>query len=76
MLVQTRMLSIDPSARSRLNTVFVVDNFIGGSIGSTLAGVFWQAGGWPVLMIAAAVVTCIPLAIWFTQRNRALISER
>lgn len=71
-LVQTRMLSIDPGARSRLNTVFVVGNFIGGAIGSALAGVFWQAGGWPLLMLAAAIVIGIPLAIWITQRNRAL----
>lgn len=74
-LVQTRMLSINPSARSRLNTVFVVGNFIGGAIGSALAGIFWQAGGWPLLMIAAAVVTGISLTIWLTQRNRALISD-
>jgi predicted MFS family arabinose efflux permease len=74
-LVQTRMLSIDPSARSRLNTVFVVGNFIGGAIGSALAGIFWQAGGWPVLMLAAAVVVGIPITIWLTQRNRALALE-
>jgi predicted MFS family arabinose efflux permease len=71
-LVQTRMLSIDPAARSRLNTVFVVSNFIGGAIGSTFAALFWQLGGWPTVMIAAAVVIGFPLTIWLTQRTRAL----
>ncbi|MDH6293411.1 MFS transporter [Rhodococcus opacus] len=72
-LVQTRMLSIDPGARSRLNTVLVVGNFIGGAIGSALAGVFWQFGGWHALTIAAAVVILVPLTIWLTQRNKALV---
>jgi len=71
-LVQTRMLSIDPAARSRLNTVFIVGNFIGGAIGSTLAGVFWEVGGWPVLMFAAATVVGVALTIWATQRTRTL----
>jgi predicted MFS family arabinose efflux permease len=71
-LVQTRMLSIDPAARSRLNTVIVVGNFIGGAIGSTLAGIFWPLGGWPVLMIAAACVVGIALTIWLVHRTRAL----
>lgn len=75
-LVQTRMLSIDPAARSRLNTVFVVGNFVGGAIGSALAGAFWQAGGWPGLMLAAALVIGLPLTIWLTQRNRALRNDR
>jgi hypothetical protein len=44
-LNQTRLLSIDPATRSRMNTAFVTGNFIGGALGSALAGVLWQAGG-------------------------------
>ncbi|MCW6512979.1 hypothetical protein [Lichenifustis flavocetrariae] len=43
-LNQTRMLSIDPAARSRLNTAFVVANFIGGAIRSASAGFLWGQG--------------------------------
>jgi predicted MFS family arabinose efflux permease len=71
-LVQTRMLSIDRSARSRLNTVIIVGNFIGGAIGSALAGIFWPLGGWPVLTIAAATVTGFALTLWLVHRTRAL----
>lgn len=71
-LVQTRMLSIDPAARSRLNTLFVVGNFIGGGVGSTLAGVLWGFGGWPLLMLAGAIVVSIALTTWLLQRRRVL----
>lgn len=71
-LAQTRMLSLDAAARSRLNTVFIVGNFVGGSVGSALAGPLWQAGGWPAVMIAAAVLPGTALTVWATQRRRAL----
>ena len=71
-LIQTRMLSIDPGARSRLNTIFVVANFIGGAIGSAVAGALWPLGGWPALMIAAAVLIGLALLVWLSQRTRHL----
>ncbi|MBO0985392.1 MFS transporter [Rathayibacter sp. SD072] len=71
-LAQTRMLSIDPGARSRLNTVYIVGNFAGGAIGSALAGVLWQAGGWTALMLVAATVLGFGLTVWAVQRTRAL----
>jgi predicted MFS family arabinose efflux permease len=71
-LTQTRMLSIDRSARSRLNTVIIVGSFIGGAVGSALAGLVWPIGGWPVLMITAACVAGFALTLWLVHRNRAL----
>lgn len=71
-LTQTRMLAIDPSARSRLNTVFVVGNFLGGSVGSTLAVALWDLGGWPLVMVAAAAILAFALAVWTLQRRRSL----
>lgn len=71
-LTQTRMLSIDPSARSRLNTVIIVGSFIGGAVGSALAGVLWPLGGWPLLMVAAATVIGFALTLWLVHRTRAL----
>jgi predicted MFS family arabinose efflux permease len=45
-LNQTRLLTIRPELRSRLNTAFVFCNFLAGAAGSALAGTLWQAGGW------------------------------
>jgi predicted MFS family arabinose efflux permease len=69
-LLQTRMLSIDPAARSRLNTVFVVTNFVGGAIGSALAAVLWGLGGWTALATAAGAIIGFALVIWALQRRQ------
>jgi predicted MFS family arabinose efflux permease len=71
-LAQTRMVSIDASARSRLNTAFVGGNFGGGAIGSALAGAFWQLGGWVPVMVAASAIVTLALLTWATTRNGAL----
>jgi predicted MFS family arabinose efflux permease len=67
-LNQTRLFSIDPASRSRLNTAFVFCNFVGGAVGSGLAGLLWQAGAWPLVMSGAAVITLIALTAWFFGR--------
>ena len=69
-LLQTRMLSIDPATRSRLNTAFVVTNFVGGAIGSALASVLWDLGAWTALATAAATIIGIALVIWAVQRGQ------
>jgi predicted MFS family arabinose efflux permease len=74
-LLQTRMLSIDPAARSRLNTAFVVGNFVGGALGSALAGVLWPFGGWVALMVAAASLVGFALTVWSVHRRRALVQQ-
>jgi predicted MFS family arabinose efflux permease len=68
-LNQTRLFSIEPQSRSRLNTAFVVCNFIGGAIGSVLAGLLWQAGGWYLLTGGEAVIIIIGLIVWFLFRS-------
>ena len=43
---QTRIYSIDLSARSRLNMVYMSCYFIGGGLGSYLGALSWHAAGW------------------------------
>jgi predicted MFS family arabinose efflux permease len=68
-LNQSRLFSIAPQARSRLNTAFVACNFIGGAIGSTLAGVLWQTGGWLFVVIGAASIIGFAIAVWLFRRD-------
>jgi predicted MFS family arabinose efflux permease len=74
-LLQTMMVSINPAARSRLNTAHIVSNFIGGALGSTLAAMLWTVGQWPAIMTCSALVIVFALTLWFFQRNRALASN-
>ena len=39
---QTRIFALQPSARSRINTVYMTSYFIGGAIASALSTVLWQ----------------------------------
>jgi predicted MFS family arabinose efflux permease len=43
---QTRIYSIDPAARSRLNTVYMFCYFTGGGIGSLSGAICWHWAGW------------------------------
>nr|WP_244422602.1 MFS transporter [Ktedonobacter racemifer] len=63
---QTRVYSLDPEARNRLNTVYMVTGFIGGALGSYLGTWGWSLAGWNgvcsvgcILLVAALVVYAI-----------------
>jgi predicted MFS family arabinose efflux permease len=74
-LLQTMMVSIDPAARSRLNTVHIVSNFIGGAIGSTLTALLWQVGQWTAVMACSALVIIFALTLWLCHRKRGLTAS-
>jgi predicted MFS family arabinose efflux permease len=68
-LNRARLFSVDPTARSRLNTAFVANSFVWGAIGSSLAGVLWQLGGWHALMLGGGALFGFALIVWLTQRR-------
>jgi predicted MFS family arabinose efflux permease len=72
-LNQTRLFAVDPAARSRLNTAYVTGNFIGGAIGSALAAVLWQAGGWTAVLVGGSAILGFALTVWLVGRRGALI---
>lgn len=43
---QTSIFELCPSASNRVNTIFMTTYFVGGSLGTLLAGICWDAGGW------------------------------
>jgi len=59
---QTRIYSIDPAARGRLNMVYMATYFTGGGLGSWLGAVCWHLAGWwgvcgfGIAVICAAIV--------------------
>lgn len=43
---QTSIFELCPGASNRVNTIFMTTYFIGGSLGTFLAGLGWEHGGW------------------------------
>jgi predicted MFS family arabinose efflux permease len=60
---QTRIYGILPEARSRLNTVYMVMYFLGGSIGSALGAYGWKLAGWNGVCAAGLVLSLAALAV-------------
>lgn len=54
---------LQPKARGRINGLFVGIFFIGGAIGSLLAGIAWAWGGWNAVCATGAVFGFIALAV-------------
>lgn len=69
-LNQLRVLNIDPERRSRINSAFVTSNFIGGAIGSALAGALWPIAGWRGISLAELVLIAAAAIVWFCNRHR------
>ena len=67
-LTQTRLFNLSQGERSRLNTVFVVNNFIFGAVGSALASLLWSLGGWAYVMMATIAVCAAAFIIWMISK--------
>ncbi|MCE4542339.1 MULTISPECIES: MFS transporter [unclassified Caballeronia] len=56
---QSRIYALKPEARSRVNTVYMVAYFIGGSLGSAAASLAWHAMGWTGVCLAGLAATAL-----------------
>jgi predicted MFS family arabinose efflux permease len=61
---QQLIFGIDPSARSRLNTGYMVTYFIGGAVGSATTGLAYGTGGWNAVIILGFCYSGAGLALW------------
>ncbi|WP_256358058.1 MFS transporter [Bacillus sp. sid0103] len=67
---QTRIYSLIPEARNRLNTVYMVSYFLGGSLGSTLSGYAWSLWKWQGVCLTGGLMILIALIAWATHRTK------
>lgn len=62
------VFALHPEARARLNTALMGTMFLGGAVGSALATLAWQTGGWPFVSLLgtafAGVATVLQLIAW------------
>lgn len=60
---QTIVFSSHPEAANRLNTVYMVSYFVGGSIGTLIAGRVWETHGWTGVVWAGTVIVILCLLV-------------
>jgi len=78
---QQLIFGIDPAARSRLNTGYMVSYFIGGAIGSATTGLAYAAGGWSSVILLGVGYSGAALLLWLagtaiTLGRRRTVGER
>ncbi|MFC3562134.1 MFS transporter [Pedobacter jamesrossensis] len=61
---QTRIYTLIPEARNRLNTIFMSVSFIGASCGSALGLWLWGRGGWNLFCYGIAGIVLINISIY------------
>ena len=66
---QTSIFELCPSASNRVNTIFMTTYFIGGSLGTFLAGSFWHVGGWAGVAAVGATLTLCSLSLTLFTRK-------
>lgn len=67
------IFALRPEARARINTVFVGTMFFGGAVGSALAVLAWQVGGWAAVTVIGLVLAGLATAlqVWSYWRRNA-----
>ena len=58
---QTTIFGLAPAERSRVNAIYMVAYFLGGGLGTAVAGQAWQHGGWPAVCVAGAVFAALAM---------------
>jgi predicted MFS family arabinose efflux permease len=68
--------TLDETAHSRINTVYMTMYFIGGALGTAAGVACWQAGGWQLvtlqLLLWSVVAGLLAAAGYRTQKRRAM----
>jgi len=78
---QTRIYSLPLAAHSRLNTVYMVSYFVGGSMGSYLANYAWRTWQWNgvcsagLLMLAVALTTFCWTSFFSKEKPTVVIAK-
>ena len=67
---QTIVFSTHPEASNRLNTVYMVSYFIGGSAGTFLGGIAWQYYGWNGVVSVGSLLILLCLSIHMLLCNK------
>ncbi|NRT16788.1 putative MFS family arabinose efflux permease [Flavobacterium sp. 28A] len=73
---QTRVYSILPEARNRMNTVFMSFSFLGTAAGSAFGLFLWQFGGWHAVALGGLLLSALAFSVYaFTFKSKRKVIE-
>lgn len=67
---QARIFALQPEARARINTIYMVTVFAGGALGSAAGATAWTFGGWRAVTVCGLIFCTISLTIFGLARRR------
>ena len=67
---QTRVYSILPEARNRMNTVYMSFSFLGTAAGSAYGLMLWKYGGWHAVTLGCIVLSLFALIVYAVTYKR------
>lgn len=67
---QALIFALDPSARNRINTVYMVTYFLGGATGSYLSSLIWNYYQWTGVSIMGVTLSVIALLVHVFNRKK------
>jgi len=70
---QSRVLNLLPEARSRLNTLYMTSNFVGGAAASLGASWIYGAFGWGGVALGAFVTSIVAMTVFLLERLRSRV---
>lgn len=73
---QSVIYTLRPDARSRITTAYMTGNFAAAALGSALASLLWEAGGWDLISAVGVGTTVVALALWALERRRVSAAGR
>ena len=74
---QTRVYSLLPEARNRMNTVFMSFSFLGTAAGSAYGLFLWELGGWHSVVLGCLFLSAMAFVVYgftFKSKRKALES--
>lgn len=71
-LNQSRIFNLLPEARNRLNMVYMVAYFLGGSISSAIGSFVWSAWRWNGVCAFGCILVATGFSVWGTYRIKSV----
>ena len=73
---QTRIYSLNPEAANRLNTIYMVSYFVGGSLGTALGTYGWSVARWNGVCAVGIAMLVVAIAWYFFNGQHRIAKER